>query len=129
MVHILTRIGAAVVSGVTARVRGGRRMGILERLLPTGAVVGLLVHRRPGLGTACGEARRVSTVRFRRDIAVSTGHRLRILDRGRRPVEHGSLRRLTMAFAAEPAVLPAVPADVAERGVGYRVAVAAGLVR
>ena len=46
-------------------------------------------------------------------------------------MEHGSLRRLTMAFAAEPAVLPAVAAGLAvlaERGVGYRVAVAAGLV-
>ena len=44
MVNLLTRIGAAVVSGVTARVLGGRRMaGILERVLLTGDVGGLLV--------------------------------------------------------------------------------------
>ena len=43
MVHLLTRIGAAVMSGVTARVHGGRRMaGILERVLLTEDVGGLL---------------------------------------------------------------------------------------
>ena len=39
MVHLLTRIGAAVVSGVTARVLGARLpAGILERVLLTGDV-------------------------------------------------------------------------------------------
>ena len=123
MVHFLTRIDAAVVSGVTARVLGGRMAGILERGLLTVDVGGLLAHVRPvaGLGIAArGEVHRLTAVHSGRHIVMRTGLRLgrRILDHGKRPVEHGSLRRITMAFAAEPAVAaglvvePAVPPAV-----------------
>ena len=110
MVNLLTRIGAAVVCGVTARVLDGARMGgILERGLLTGDVGGLLAHRGPvaGLATAAnGEARRLTTVHSGRGITLTTGLWL-----GRRAVEHGRLRRAVPAgLLTERAGLPAVPA-------------------
>ena len=100
MVHVLTRIGASVV---TAPVLGGHRMaGILERVLLAGDVGGLLWRRRPvaDVATAArGEVHRVTAVHSGRQIAVSTGLRVR-----RRAVEHGGLRCITMASAAEQPV-------------------------
>ena len=105
MVNHMVHIGAAVV---TARVPGGRMAGILERVLLAGDVGGLLVRRRPVVALAT-----VSRCVAHRLNAVRTGLRL-----GRRAVEHGSVRRLTMASAAEQRVTLAVAGVglLAERG-------------
>ena len=70
MVHLLTRIGAAVVSGVTARVLGGRLLaGILERVLLTGDVGELLVPVRRRTGVLAVD-RELAPVRLAEDWLV-----------------------------------------------------------
>jgi hypothetical protein len=100
VVHFLADVGS-VVSGVSAL--GGRRMaGILERVLITGDVSGLLVDGRfvVGLAAAAGSEAGRLTVDSSCHIVVNKVFRLR-----RRAVERGSVQRLTMNSAEAVSLL------------------------
>jgi hypothetical protein len=100
VVHFLAGVGA-VVSGVSAL--GGRRMAdILERVLITGDVSGLLVHGRfvVGLAAAAGREAGRLTVDSSCHIIVNNVLRLR-----RRAVERRGVQRLTMDSAEAVSLL------------------------
>jgi hypothetical protein len=100
VVHFLAGVGA-VVSGVSAF--GGRRMAdILERVLITGGVNGLLVDGRfvVGLAAAAGREAGRLTVDSSCHIVVNNVLRLR-----RRAVERRGVQRLTMDSAEAVSLL------------------------